>query len=160
MPNTHLVALKVVTSEGDGGAPKLVWHSHPIFPPTKGFYTKNQRPFSKPAGGGVSPSSGSLGGGSGPPRGGRPSGRSRGGPLGRGNGPLGNRGLLECIGSGPTRISLEPWYPLWYPILVISVPTIIFTQKSLSYLIYSIGTNLDAHVREFKKGHLGHRGGV
>ncbi len=158
VPNTHLVALKVVTSEGDGGGPKLVWHSHPIFPPTKGFYTRNQRPFSKPPRGGVPPSSGSLGGGSGPLRGGRRSGGSgppgRGGPLGRGNGPFGGGGLLECIGSGPTRISLEPWYPLWYPVLLISVPTIIFTQKSLSYLIYSIGTNLDAHVRVLKKGHF------
>jgi hypothetical protein len=53
--------------------------------------------------------------------------------LGRGNGAFGSGGLLECIRSGPTRISLEPWYPLWYPILVISIPTIIFTQKSLSY---------------------------
>jgi hypothetical protein len=75
--------------------------------------------------------------------------------LGRGNGPLGGGGLFECIGSGPTRISLEPWYPLWYPVLVISVSTIIFTRKSLSYLIYSIGTTLDAHVRVLKKGHLG-----
>ncbi len=126
-------------------------HSHPIFPPTKGFYTRNQRPFSKP------PSSGSLGGGSGPPRGRRRSGRTgppgRGGPLGSGNGPLGSGGLLECIGSGPTRISLERWYPLWHPVLVIHVPTIIFTPKSLSYLIYSIGTNLDA-----QKGHLGEGG--
>jgi hypothetical protein len=44
---------------------------------------------------------------------------------------------------------------LWYPILVIFVPTIIFTWKSLSYVIYSIGTNLDAHDRVLKKGHLG-----
>jgi hypothetical protein len=33
VPSTHLVALKVVTSEGDAGAPKLVRHAHPIFPP-------------------------------------------------------------------------------------------------------------------------------
>jgi len=163
VPNTHLVALKVVTSEGDGGAPKLVRHSHPIFPPTKGFYTKNQRPFSKPPRGGVPPSIGLLGGGSGPPRGGRPSGGSgplgKCEPLGRSNGPLGSGGLLECIEGGPTRIALEPWYSLWYLELIISIPTIIFTWKSLSYLIYSTGTNLDAHVRVFRKGHLGQGGG-
>jgi hypothetical protein len=63
--------------------------------------------------------------------------------------------FLNALEVDQLGISLEPWYPLWYPVLVISVPTIIFTRKSLSYLIYSIGTTLDAHVRVFKKGHLG-----
>jgi hypothetical protein len=51
VPNTHLVALKVVTSEGDAGAPKLVRYAHPIFPPTKGFlYQKSKTFFLNPLG--------------------------------------------------------------------------------------------------------------
>jgi hypothetical protein len=40
----------------------------------------------------------------------------------------------------------KPWCPPWYPPLALATPMVPSSKKSLTYPIYSIGTNSNAHV--------------
>jgi hypothetical protein len=40
----------------------------------------------------------------------------------------------------------NPWYPPWYPPPTPTTPMVLSSRKSLPYLIYFVGIDLDVHV--------------
>ncbi|CAK9273457.1 unnamed protein product [Sphagnum jensenii] len=100
----------------------------------------------RPLGGGSEP----LGGSGGPLREGKPlsasgppSGR---GPLGGGRGEFLIGGTSVPFDAPWPSSPWKPWCPPWYPPLALATPMVPSSKKSLTYPIYSIGTNSNAHV--------------
>jgi hypothetical protein len=102
------------------------------------------REGNRPLGGG----GGSLGrsgpsNGGGPPSGKRP-------PRGGGSRfPIGGIGVP--FGAPWWGSPWNSWYPPWYPPPTPTTLMVLSSRNSLLYPIYFVGTNLDAHVRVFRK---------
>ncbi len=100
------------------------------------------------AGGGSKP----LGGGGEPPSGGGSPSGERPPRGGGGRFPIG--GACVPFGAPWSSFPLEPMVPSWYPPPAPTIPVAPSSRKLLSYPIYYVGTNPNAHVQVFWKTQL------